>query len=81
MDGSQSCSLITHRMSELEGTLEISEPNAPVHREGNGTGCTLGTVEAHILEWVVAGFGCSSDVIYDDNGLGARGRHPDGIQC
>lgn len=62
-------------MSELEGTLEIIEPNASVLREGNSTRCSLGKVEGHDLrEWVGTGFGCRSDVICDDNSLGARGR-------
>lgn len=58
-------------MSELADTFEIIKPNASIHGEGNSIGYNLGKVEGHDLgEWRETRFGCGSDVICDENGLG-----------
>lgn len=62
-------------MSELEGTLEITERK-------QGTGCNLETVEGHDLSmWTGRRFGYDTNIICDGNDQGARDRDLGGIQC
>lgn len=54
-------------MSELEGTAEIIQPNAPVHRQGNrAQEANFERVEVLAFrEWVRTRSGCDTDSICD----------------